>query len=85
VIESWSPGPTLVQDNYTPSFEGSNPFINTEKGVSIFSKGLEKSVVNFGCISSRVREELDVYALFDFRVHGMIDILLTSGRRKCIV
>jgi hypothetical protein len=57
-----------------PSFEGSDPLINTENGVSIFVKGSKKSVVNFGCIYSIVREELDDYALSDFGVHRLIDV-----------
>jgi hypothetical protein len=69
----------LVADNCTPSVEGSNPFINTGKGVSIFSKGLEKSVVNLGCICSPVREELDDYALLDFRLHPMINAFSRSS------
>jgi hypothetical protein len=75
MIKWWSPGPILVPNNYTPSFEGSNPVINTGKGVSIFLKGSEKSGVNFGCTCSLVREELDDYALFDFHVRRMINVL----------
>jgi Ca2+-binding EF-hand superfamily protein len=44
----------LVQNNCAPSFEGSYPFINREKGVSIFLKALEKSVLNFGCVISLI-------------------------------
>jgi hypothetical protein len=53
--------------------------MNIGKGVSIFLKGSEKPVVNFGCICSLVREELDDYALFDFRVHRMIDVSSRPG------
>jgi hypothetical protein len=70
----------LVPYNCTPSFEGSDLFINTEKGIRFFLKGSEKSVVDFGCICSLVREELDDYALFDFLVHRMINIVSRPGR-----
>jgi hypothetical protein len=61
-----------------------DPFINTGKGVGIFLKGLEKSVVNFGCICSLVREELDDYAPLDFSPSWDDSRFLTSGGRKCI-
>jgi hypothetical protein len=64
----------LVPDNCTPSYEGSDPFINSVKGVRIFLKGSEKSVVTFGRIFSLVREEFDDDALFDFRVHRTINV-----------
>jgi hypothetical protein len=59
VIESPSPRAILVQNTCPPSFEGSDPLTNTEKGVTIFLKGWDKSVVNFGPIFSLVREEFD--------------------------
>jgi hypothetical protein len=79
VIKPWSRRPILAQDNCTPSCQGSNPFINTGKGVTIFLKGSENSVVNFDCICSLVREELDDYGLFDFRVHRMIRVFWGAG------
>jgi hypothetical protein len=75
VIESQSSGPMLVKDTCSPRFERSNSLIKTEKDVSIFLKGLEKSMVNFGVILSLIREEFDDCELLDFRIHRRIDAL----------
>jgi hypothetical protein len=79
VIESPFSGPMLVQDTCPLRSEGSDSFINTGNGVSIILKDSEKFVVNFDRICSFVREELDDYALLDFRVHRMINVSQCPG------
>jgi hypothetical protein len=64
----------LVRDTCPPRVEGSDPFINTGNGVSIFLKGSQKSVMNFSRICSLAREKFDDYALLQFRVHRMINV-----------
>jgi hypothetical protein len=69
----------VVSDTCPPSFEHSKPLRNTGKGVNIFLKGSEKSMGNFGCIFSFVREEFDDYGLPDFRVHRIINLFEGLG------
>jgi hypothetical protein len=75
VIKTRPSDPMLVNYVCVPSPEGSEPFIDTWKGVNIFLKCVQQSGMDFDGIGSFGIEKFDNYMLFDFRVHDRNNVL----------